>query len=84
MIFERVRAWWISMEAPPGYAKTSVTPSLSRASTRTSQPFRGSSGPNLETNGVPVVVVEVVEEEEDEEGLGVSVEVERTLVTIGV
>ena len=71
------------MEAPPGYAKTSVTPSLSRASTRTSQPFRGSSGPNLETNGAPAVVVEVVDEE-DEEGLGVSVEVERTLVTIGV
>lgn len=58
MILERVRAWWISMEAPPGYAKTSVTPSRSRASTRTSLPFRGSSGANLETNGVAVVVGE--------------------------
>jgi hypothetical protein len=44
-----VSAWWISMEAPPGYAKTSVTPSLSSASTSISAPFRGSFGERLRT-----------------------------------
>ncbi|KAJ0613844.1 hypothetical protein HanIR_Chr02g0055881 [Helianthus annuus] len=49
MMVDRVSAWWISKVAPPGYAKTFVTPSRSSASTRTSDPFLGSSGPNLET-----------------------------------
>ena len=40
-----VRLWWISIEAPPGYANTQSTPSRSRASTRMSAPLRGSSSP---------------------------------------
>jgi len=39
---ERVRAWWISIEAPPGYANSCRTPSRSSACTRMSAPFRGS------------------------------------------
>ena len=38
------------MEAPPGYANTFLTPSLSKASTKISQPFRGSLSPNLDLN----------------------------------
>lgn len=38
---DRVRAWWISREAPPGYPKVVVTPSRSRAWTRMSAPLRG-------------------------------------------
>ena len=40
-----VRLWWISIEAPPGYANTQSTPSRSSASTRMSAPLRGSSSP---------------------------------------
>lgn len=45
----RVSAWWISMLAPPGYAKSVCTPSRSRHCTRMSAPLRGSL-PNLSTH----------------------------------
>ena len=41
MVGERVSAWWISMLAPPGYAKTLPTPSRSSACTSMSAPLRG-------------------------------------------
>lgn len=37
----RVNAWWISIEAPPGYANNVSTPSRSKHCTRMSQPLRG-------------------------------------------
>ena len=39
---ERVSAWWISIDAPPGYANSCRTPSRSSACTRMSAPLRGS------------------------------------------
>src|SRR5215831_9470445 len=38
IFFDRVSAWWISMLAPPGYAKIVSTPSRSRHATRISLP----------------------------------------------
>ena len=44
MLLLRVSAWWISIEAPPGYANTVSTPSRSRHSTRMSHPFFAAGG----------------------------------------
>lgn len=41
MVSLRVSAWWISIDAPPGYANSCVTPSRSSACTRMSLPLRG-------------------------------------------
>src|ERR1035437_4180658 len=37
-VFECVSDWWISMLAPPGYAKMTATPSRCSASTKMSRP----------------------------------------------
>ncbi len=63
-----VKAWWISIEAPPGYANRVLTPSLSRASTKMSLPFLGSSSPNLDwklqgvgaVSDLPLLVLEPI------------------------
>lgn len=70
------------MEAPPGYANTCFTPSRSRASTRTSQPFRGSSGANLEvkvSGDVVTGAAVAMEAATADEGLGLGSEREAVM-----
>lgn len=65
MVEERVKAWWISIDVPPGYVNTFVTPCRSRVSTRMFEPLRGSAEVNRDTKGSdvanPAVVVVAAE-----------------------